>query len=413
MNAAARVLMVLAAQVAPLAAQGTGGVNAPAQRGKPHVILISFDGMRSEYLDRLELPNFQRLIRTGVRSAGMIPTFPSKTFPNHYSIVTGWHAGRHGLVANNFWDPERNAGYRMSDTGSVRDSSWYRGEPIWVTAEKQGMVAASFFWPGSEAAIGGVRPTFAKKYDTRVPNFARVDTVLDWLALPDARRPHMVTMYFSTTDHAGHESGPLSPQLDTAAWAVDSALGRLIDGVQRLPIRDRVYFVLVADHGMLEQSPRWYVGLDTLIDTTGVIIADAGPNANLHVRGGAERARVLRDSINRRMRHGRAYLRRDVPARLHYTEPRVGDVVVIMDKYYTIGRSNRPPREGTGTHGWDPAIPELHAIFVASGPRIPAGRTIPAFENVEIYPWLTELLELRMAPGTDGRRGRLAALIAR
>jgi predicted AlkP superfamily pyrophosphatase or phosphodiesterase len=408
-----RALVIMLA-AAPLAAQGSRGVNTPAQQTKPYVVLISFDGMKPEYLDRIELPSFQRVMRRGVRSVGMIPTFPSKTFPNHYTIVTGWHAGRHGLVGNSFWDPARNAAYRMADTLAVWDSSWYRGEPIWSTAEKQGMVAASFFWPGSEAAIAGARPTFAKRYDGRVPNFARVDTVVSWLRLPAPNRPHMITMYFSTTDHAGHEHGPLSPQLDTAAWAVDSALGRLMNGIEQLPIRDRVYLVLVSDHGMSEQSPRWFVGLDTLIDTTGVLAVDAGANVNLHVRGGRDRARTLRDSINRRMRHGRAYLREEVPARLRYSaDARVGDIVVIMDEHFTIGRSDRPPREGTATHGWDPALPSMHAIFVASGPGIPAGKTIPSFANVEVYPWLAELLGLRPARGTDGRPGRLAALIAR
>jgi predicted AlkP superfamily pyrophosphatase or phosphodiesterase len=407
-----RGLLPLLFVVSSLGAQGSGGVNVPAQQNKPYVILISFDGMKPEYLERIELPNFQRVMRAGVRSTGMIPTFPSKTFPNHYTIVTGWHAGRHGLVGNSFWDPERNAGYRMADSIAVRDSSWYRGEPIWTTAEKQGMVAASFFWPGSEAAIGGARPSLVKAYDGRMPNLARVDSVLGWLQRPATGHPHMITMYFSTVDGAGHEHGPLSPQVDSAAWAVDSALGRLVDGIERLPIKDRVYLVLVSDHGMSETSPRWFAALDTLIDTTGVFAYDAGPNVNLHVRGGAERARVLRDSINRRMRHGRAYLRGDVPARYHYdADPRIGDVVVIMDEHFTIGRSSRPPKEGTATHGWDPALESMHAIFVASGPGIPAGKTIPSFENVDVYPWLTELLALRPASGTDGQRGRLARLI--
>jgi|SRR5687768_17830954 predicted AlkP superfamily pyrophosphatase or phosphodiesterase len=403
------VLLVILAS--SLSAQGSGGSNSTRQQRKPYVILISFDGMKPEYLDRIELPNFQRVIRAGVRSVGMIPTFPTKTFPNHYAIVTGWHAGRHGLVGNSFWDPARNAGYRISDTLAVRDPSWYRGEPIWVTAEKQGMVAASFFWPGSDAAIGGTPPTFAKKYDGKVPNFDRVDSVLAWLRLPPQNRPHMITMYFSDTDGAGHEHGPLSPQLDTAAWAVDSALGRLLDGIDRLEIRKLVYLVLVSDHGMSEQSPRWHVALDTLIDTAGVFIVEPGPNVNLHVRGTA-RARMLRDSINRRMRHGRAYLRGEIPARFHYnSDPRVGDVVVIMDEHFTIGRSANAPREGTATHGWDSQLRSMHAIFVASGPGIPAGRTIPSFQNVEIYPWLAELLGLSAAKGTDGRLGRLGNLI--
>lgn len=406
------VPMLLATAVASLDAQGTGGINAPSQRGKPYVVLISFDGFRPEYLQRLNLPNFERVWRDGVRSTGMYPVFPSKTFPNHYSIVTGLYAEHHGLVANSFNDPQRGARYSMYDTLTVRDGSWYRGEPLWVTAEKQGMVSASYFWVASEAAIGGAKPTFWKPYNGRVPNFARVDSVLSWLALPEDRRPHLVTMYFSDADDAGHRHGPLSPQLDSAAARLDSALGRLLDGVARLPVRERVYFVLVSDHGMSEVSPRWYAALDTLIDLAGVTIADAGPNANLHVAGG--RARALRDSINRRMRHGRAYLRDEIPGHLHYrADPRIGDLVVIMEDHYQIGRADRLPVEGTASHGWDPTIPNMRALFIVKGPGIPRGKVIGGFENVDIYPFITEILGLRPAANLDGTSRRLLRLINR
>lgn len=386
---------------------------AAGARAQPYVILISFDGMKPEYLQRIDLPSFQRVMQQGVRSVGMIPTFPSKTFPNHYSIVTGMRAETHGLVGNRFWDPARNEAYSMSDTTKVLDGTWYRGEPIWVTAEQQGMKAASFFWVASEAPIGGVRPSYWKKYSSRVSNFARVDTVLAWLALPADARPRLITMYFSETDGAGHDHGPLSPQVDTAAKNVDAALGRLMEGVARLPLRDSVYYVLVSDHGMSETHPRWYAALDTLIDMNGVRLGEAGTIANLHVNGGPGRSAVLRDSINRRMRHGRAYLRGEIPAHLHYNkDPRVGDIVVVMEDHFQIGRADRPARAG-GSHGWDPTFPSMHAIFVASGPGIPAGTVIPSFENVEIYPWLTEILGLRAATGIDGRRGFLADLISR
>lgn len=390
-----------------------GGRNARAHLEKPYVIMISFDGFRPEYLQRLNLPNFERVWRRGVRSTGMIPVFPSKTFPNHYSMVTGMYAESHGLVSNHYWDPRRRARYSMNDTTTVLDGGWYRGEPIWVTAETQGMVAASYFWVASEATIKGVKPTFTKKYDGRIRNFARVDSVLSWLALPADRRPHMITMYFSDTDGAAHEHGPLSPQLDSAAARVDSALGRLLDGVERLPIRERVYFVLVSDHGMSETGPRWYAGLDTIIDMRGVRMADAGTNANLHVEGGRARAIVLRDSINRRMKHGRAYLREEMPAYLHYrADPRAGDIIVLMEDHYQVGTTNRPPREGTANHGWDPhAVPAMAALFVVRGPGISAGKQIGPFENVDIYPWLTEVLGLKAARGVDGKGGRLARLL--
>lgn len=395
-------------------AQGTGGVNAPRQQVKPYVILISFDGFKPDYLKRIDLPNFERVMRGGVRSIGMIPVYPSKTFPNHFSIVTGMYAETHGLVGNRFWDPARNAAYSMSDTATVRDGSWYRGEPIWATAEKQGMVAASYFWVASEAAIGGVRPSLYKEYDGRVSNERRVDSVLAWLALPPERRPHMITMYFSNTDNAGHDDGPLSPRVDTAAKLVDATLGRLLDGLDRLPdVKGQVYVMLVSDHGMSETSPRWFAGLDTLIDTVGVRLGEtsAGPLANISVAGGSDRARALRDSINRRMRHGRAYLRADVPAYLRYSkDPRIGDIVVVMDDHFQIGMTNRPAREG-GNHGWDPTLPSMHAIFVASGPGIPSGKVIPSFENVDVYPYIAELLGLRPASGIDGKTGRLKGMI--
>ncbi len=406
-----RPFLAGAALVIAASAHAQAPVNAAEHRGKPYVILISFDGMKPEYLQRIELPNFQRVMQRGVRSVGMIPTFPSKTFPNHYSIVTGMRAESHGLVGNRFWDDARNEAYSMSDTLKVWDGSWYRGEPIWVTAEKQGMKAASFFWVASEAVIGGVRPSYWKKYNGRIANSSRVDTVLTWLAAPGPARPHMITMYFSDVDGAGHDHGPLSLQVDTAAKKVDAALGQLMDGIERMPLRDSVYFVLVSDHGMSESHPRWSVGLDTLIDLNDVRVGEAGALANLYVQGGRVQAAVLRDSINRRMRHGRAYLRGEIPAHLHYNkDPRAGDIVVVMDDHFQIGRVNRPPREG-GAHGWDPTYPSMHAIFVASGPKIPAGKVIPTFENIEIYPWLTEILGLRPASGIDGRRSFLADLI--
>jgi len=409
------IAVCLAAITSGVAAQSSGGINTPAQMAKPYVVMISFDGFKPEYLQRIDLPAFARVAKNGVQSVGMIPVFPSKTFPNHYSIATGMYPESHGIVGNRFWDPDRNATYGMSDTLAVLDGSWYRGEPIWATAEKQGMVAASYFWVASDVSIGGMLPTFWKRYDGRVSNTRRVDSVLAWLALPAERRPHMVTMYFSDVDGAGHDHGPLSAQVDTATKAVDAALGRLLEGFTRLPadVKDRIYLILVSDHGMSETSPRWYAALDTLIAMDSVRLPESGPLANLFVSNAPQRARILRDSINRRLSHGRAYLRGELPKHLHYDkDPRIGDIVVVMDDHFQIGRANRPARDGA-THGWDPTLPSMHALFVASGPGIPAGKVIPSFENVDIYPYIAELLGLKPAPDIDGKPGRLMRLIQR
>lgn len=374
------------------------------------MILISFDGFRADYLDRFDLPNFRRILARGTRARAMRPVFPSLTFPNHYSLVTGLHPDRHGIVSNSFYDPGRRQTYSLGDAAAVQDGTWYRGEPIWVTAETQGMVAACFFWPGSEAAITGVRPTFVTPFDDTIPNEHRVATVLEWLGLPPERRPHLITLYFSELDSASHRARLDSPSVEAAARSLDRAVGMLLDGVDASPMPDRVVLLLTSDHGMVETSAARTVSLASLVDTADVHTSFGGPVASLHVTGGAPRARAIRDAINGKLRHGRAYLRQDVPERHRFrADPRVGDVVVIMDESWTLATSDRRASRGDpwGAHGWDPALPSMRALFVAAGPGIRAGATIGDVQNVDVYPLMAELLGLRPAAGIDGARGRI------
>ncbi|HXH33216.1 MAG TPA: ectonucleotide pyrophosphatase/phosphodiesterase, partial [Plantibacter sp.] len=334
-------------------------------------------------------------------------------------LVTGLRPTRHGIVSNTFWDARRAQQYAISDETAVRDGAWYGGEPIWVTAERQGMVAACFFWPGSEAAIKGVRPTFTRAYDGTVPNGVRVQTVIDWLQLPTKRRPHVITLYFSDTDTAGHD-GPLdSRRVEEAARSVDIAIGSLLDGVDALPIHNRVNLLITSDHGMVETTLAQAVALDTLLgpeNISEISRSFGGPVASLHVRGGMPRAAAIRDAINATLRHGRAYLRRELPARFHYrTNPRAGDVVVVMEESWTMRTSDRPEShpERRGMHGWDNGLPSMRATFLAMGPRIRRGATIGDVRNIDVYPLMTELLGLRGAPGIDGRAGRIWRVIRR
>lgn len=385
--------------------------------GATHVVLVSFDGLRADYLDRFNPPNFARVARAGTRADALLSVFPSKTFPNHYSIATGLYAEHHGIVANAFWDPARREWYRLGDQEAVTDASWYRGEPIWVTAEKQGMRAACYFWPGSEAPIGGVRPTWWKTYDGSVPNEARVDGVLDWLRLPPESRPRMITLYFSDVDTAAHRHGPWSPEARESVMKVDAALGRLLDGLATLPNADDVLLILVSDHGMTETSlDRTTLITDLLADMRGITVADAGPTASLHISGGTLRQHAVRDELNAKLTHGRAYLRTQVPERLHYrADPRIGDVVVVMEEHYMLAASHDPraaQRFPAGMHGWDPALPSMQGIFLMQGPRVPKGHRIGPIENIDIYPYMTEVLGLRPAARIDGRPGRLAGAIS-
>jgi predicted AlkP superfamily pyrophosphatase or phosphodiesterase len=378
----------------------------------PYVVLLSLDGFRYDYLDRYPQPAFQRMIAEGVRADAMTPTFPTKTFPTHYSIATGMHAETHGLVANRFWDPERGARYDMGDRTAVEDGSWYRGEPIWVTAERQGMLAASYFFVGSEADVGGVRPTYWHKYDGAVPNSRRVQAVLDWLRLPPEQRPHLITMYFSDLDDVGHRFGPDSDQARQATAEVDRDLSRLIDGIDALPHGGEVYLVIVSDHGMLVSPVARAMGVD-MSSFPGVEMVEGGPYASFVVdEGGPERAARVRDSLQAMLPEATVWLREEVPGRLHYSaDPRVGDIVALANAGATINSSSRMPRSDGFSHGWDNATPEMGAIFLARGPGIAPGQRIPAFESVHVYPFLAHVLGLTPNPDVDGRLAVLGPVL--
>ncbi len=391
----------------------SGGVNAPRHRDAPHVVLISFDGFRWDYLDRYPAPAFERVAAAGVRAERMIPAFPTKTFPTHYSVATGMYAEHHGLVGNRYWDPDRAAAYSMGDRSVVEDGSWYRGEPIWATAERQGMVAASFFFVGSEADVGGVRPTHWRRFDGSVPNEDRVDQVLEWLAEPPEARPHMITLYFSDVDGAGHRYGPDSPEVAEAVARVDGALGRLLDGLDALPHGDEVYVVLVSDHGMLLADPAKQEVLDP-DELEGVRAAEMGPYGSFFVEGDSARHVRVRDSLRAALPHASVWLRSEVPERLHYSaDPRVGDVVVLMEPEWTLVTPERRSEDPYWSHGWDNRIPEMGAIFLAMGPGIEAGRGVEPFESVHVYPFLAEILGLEPAEGIDGRLEVLGPLVER
>jgi len=386
-------------------ASGSGGVNRAEHQKKPYLVLVSFDGFSASYLNRFKLPNFDRVMKTGVRAKSLRPVYPSLTFPSHYSMVTGMYPERHGIVGMDFIDPVRNQTF-STRAGSAAEGSWYRGEPIWVTAERQGMVSATCFWPGSDAAIQGVRPTFWKKYDGGLPNSARVQAILDWLRLPAQERPHVLTAYFSDVDGAGHRFGPDSGEVAAAVLAGDQVLGALLDGINALPIRDQVILMIVSDHGMAAVTKEQTVPVDGLLDTSGIKGTGAGTQMSLFATPDLS-AVEIRDRINARLQHGRAYLRQDLPEALHYrSDPRIGDVVIVMEEPWRI----LPPRGGTrdmtvlgGWHGWDPSSPAMQGIFLASGPGIRKQFSIGTIEAVDVYPIMVQLLGLTSAPDVQGR----------
>ncbi len=389
---------------------GTGGINAPETIDKPYVVLISFDGFRHDYLARYDTPSFDRMIEAGARADALIPVYPSLTFPSHYSIATGLYPEHHGIVGNRFYDPGRDEEYNSRSTGNVQDGTWYGGEPIWVTAETQGMVAAAMLFVGTEAAIGGVRPTFWTPYDDRGSRQERVDQVLAWLSMPEGRRPHLITLYFSAVDGAGHDTGPTSTAVASAVGQVDAALGRLLDGIATLPHGEQVSLVVVSDHGMGAVEPSQVVDLRDIADMRGVRTVVTGTGANLFVGGDTARARAVRDDINEQWLGGRAYLRTEVPDALHHrAHPRIGDVVIVTEPGAMVGFGGSAPP--AGMHGWDPRAPDMHGIFLATGPDIAPGQRVGPIDSVHVYPFLAHLLGLSPNPNIDGDLSMLAPLL--
>lgn len=382
--------------------------NQPEQYDKPYVLLISCDGLRYDYVSRFQPPNLRQFIDEGVQAFSMISSYPAKTFPNHYTIATGMYPENHGLVDNTFYDPERGETYRISKREAVEDGTWYKGTPLWVNAEQNGMVAASYFFVGSEADVQGVRPSYYTKYDGAIPNEKRVQQVLDWLALPTAQRPHMITLYFSDMDDAGHRYGPGDDEnIGAALLRLDTIMGQLFDGVEAtgLPVN----IIIVSDHGMIDVSTDKLINTDPLERDDWYRIANNGALAHVYLNAGADKEAAYQ-FLKAQEAHFRVFPVEDFP---FYTScrdnPRLGDLIVLPDYGYYLRDSRRIAlaRQGRflqgGEHGFNPEFPEMHAVFYAGGPAFKKGLTIPSFRNVHVYPLVCRILGLPIPLDIDGR----------
>src|SRR5690242_9266558 len=248
-----------------LAVAGCAGTATKPGSASDPVILVSIDGFRADYLDRGLTPTLASLAASGVRADALKPSFPTLTFPNHYTLVTGLYPDHHGIVNNRMTDPAFEHGFVYKEQATIDDPRWWGGEPLWVSAEKQGVRSATMFWPGSTVAIAGVRPTYWKPFDGKVAPDARVDQVLAWLDLPAARRPRFLTLYFEQVDHEGHEHGPESAEVDAALADVDAALARLVNGLRARGRLDATDLVVVSDHGQAATSPERRPYLDDVV----------------------------------------------------------------------------------------------------------------------------------------------------
>jgi len=341
-------------------------------------------------------------------SASLIPSFPSKTFPNHYTIVTGLYPGHHGIVANAVKDLPTGRVLTMGNQKEVQDPMGWGGEPLWITVQRAGQSSGAMFWPGSEAPILGERPTYWEHFDERVPGNARVDKVLSWLDLPPAMRPTLLTLYFSDVDGAGHDSGPDSKAVGDAVRRVDRYLGRLMRGLSKRRLDQQVNVVLVSDHGMAPATTDRVVVIDDYISLDDVEIVDLNPTVGIFPRPGREDA--VFQALKQAHPRLKVYRRAETPDHWHYRDhPRIPPIVGVVDEGWQILRrstltAQREKTHGrpTGVHGYDPAEAEtMRGIFAAAGPAFKVGVTVNAFENVHVYDALAEILRVTPAPN-DG-----------
>lgn len=392
-------------------ARASAAVTAPERRSEaraPVTILVSIDGFRSDYLDRGITPNLSQLAATGVRG-DMRPSFPSKTFPNHWTLVTGLRPDRNGIVANTMEDPARpGEQFKMA----TQDPFWWNAaEPIWVTAEKAGIRTATMFWPGSNIAwggarspewsdeyVGGTRPSDWWPYSGALSDDRRIAAVADWLRRPAAIRPKLIALYFDEVDTAGHRYGPDAAETNAAMTAIDGMVGRLRDALaeQGQPAN----LVIVADHGMANTPPEHRIVLDSLLGAGSYRAIDTGAFATIVPAVGKEASVAAR--LARPTTGMTCWPKAQIPARFHYgRNPRVSPLFCLAKVGWTITRTATDKMD-LGNHGFDNAAPEMHALFVANGPAFRPGSRVADFDNVAIAPLLRDLLGLPADPSLDG-----------
>ncbi|TYT25320.1 alkaline phosphatase family protein [Luteimonas viscosa] len=387
---------------APLAASGD------ATRA---LLLVSLDGVHPSYLARGDTPHLDRLAHEGVRAEWMNPSYPSLTFPNHYTIVTGLRPDRHGIVHNTMRD-DALGGFWLANRDAVGDSRWWSGEPIWVGAENAGLATATLAWPGSEAPVAGVRPTRWHPFDKDRTIAARVDMTAGWLTEPAATRPRFATLYFEHPDSSAHAHGPRSAQLRATMREVDAAIGTLLARLEAAGVRETTDLVIVSDHGMAEVPEGQVVVVEDMADPTVAVAVTSGQVVGFRPVEGREAE--AEEALLGRHAHHQCWRRHELPPRWRYgTHPRVPPIVCQMDKGWdALPRKYlaRRPAGTRGSHGYDPAEPEMRAIFIASGPSFRRGVTLPAFDNVDVYPLLARLLGVPPAPHEGALEKLLPAL---
>ncbi len=389
----------------------TGFFTNAQQNSVPYVVLVSFDGFRYDYVKNFNPPNFKTFIAKGSQAEALIPSFPSKTFPNHYTLVTGLNPGNHGLVDNSFYDRKRDVVYGMRKQNLVVDPYFYGGVPIWELAKRNKIKSASYFWVGSEMNDEARRPDYYFPFDDTGDPQLRINQVIDWLKMPEAERPHLITLYFSSPDHEGHSFGPHAEQTEQAVLKADTLLANLMKGIEsaKLPVN----VILVSDHGMYELTveEETYIFIDELVNSqeASIRVVTSGTQSHVYIADLKKRDSVYL-ALKKNEKNYTVLRKEDFPDRWQYKKDRVGDLLVVATPGHYIREGTRErfrkvAKVGSkmGVHGYDPVVTtDMQGIFYAQGPNIKTGITMAPFQNIHVYPLVAKILGLPL-PKIDGK----------
>ena len=393
-----------------------GNAASPLHAEKPYVLIISMDGFRWDYLDRGITPHINTMAEEGVRAIGFEPAFPSKTFPNHYTIVTGLYPQNHGLVNNRFVNPATGERYKVGDTVSVRNDKWYRGETLWATAARQGIKSASYFWPGSETHLPYKHPTYFKRYNGTIPHDQRIQGIIDWLQLPEEQRPHLLFLYFSDTDDFGHRFGPESAQINKAIKLLDDKLGLLRKKLADIAMLDKVNIILLSDHGMTKLYSDRIINLADIVDMKRHLFSGYGPLVQFFTKHSAEQNELIQ-KLRAKAKGYSVYTKETIPAYFHYSANSfIGDIILVADLGYSFvtgprDYEKRKKHNPRGDHGYDNRALDMQGIFVASGPAFKISYKTVTLMNVDVYPLVCNILGITPNQMIDGRLERIEQVL--
>ena len=383
-------------------------------QSQPYTILISFDAFRWDYSNRNLTPNIESLIETGVKAHTFKPVFPSKTFPNHISIITGLYPEHHGIIFNDFYNIFTSAHFRLSDSVEVRDSRWYKGEAFWETARHQGIITASYFWPGSDVNSEYRRPNYYYHYMHNTSYAQRVKGVIDWLQLPYNKRPHFITLYFELADDIGHKYGPDSPQINTAIATLDSTIGNLITSLSDIQMRDSVNIILVSDHGMTNISADRIVNIEEMLKGYKVKYSNSGPIMMIQPK--QNKLEEIYSILKRNEKHYKVYKKENIPNYYHFSQnPFIYKILLVADLGWSVITNKElkwyKPGSTGGNHGYDNNTLDMQGTFIASGPQFKKNYKTGTIRCIDVYPLLCRIFNVVPSGNIDGHLDRIKYIL--